>query len=446
MAIEIPEKLGKLLSVKARIKVIYGGRGGGKTVSISDIVVAKMASKRTRILGLREFQNSIADSVHSTLQHRIERHGFDGFDVLTNEIRHANGSQMMYGQLARNIESIKSKDSIDLAWVEEAETVSDKSIEILEPSIRAEGSEIWYSLNPKSETGAVYKRYIQPYLHEIEKSGFYYTDEFGGLLVIKINLVDNPFAPQELLDDSARLLRDDPKKWRHIYGGEIILEDVDNNLIKSDDIVFAAQKKSELADQSRAPLIIGVDPARFGKDASAIIRRQGRKAFGLVRFYNQDTMTLAGRCAVIIKAEKPDAMFIDVGGLGAGVYDRLVELGYGDIVKPVNFGGKPIDSDRFYNKRSEMWGLMGDWIKEIPNQIPDDSGLISDLVTPQYSFTSDGRMKLESKDDMKKRLGRSPDVGDALALTFAMPVGARGANKQAEVVVAPFVPMSDVGW
>lgn len=446
MGIQIPEKLGRLLSVKARIKVVYGGRGGGKTKSISDIVVAKMASKRTKVFCVREFQNSISDSVHSSLRNSIEAHSFGGFNVLKTSIEHANGSEAIYGQLGRNIESVKSKDSVDLCWVEEAETVSDESMEILEPSIRAHDSEIWYSLNPKSEHGAVYKKYIAPHLVEVERDGYYYDEAYGGLLVIKINLSDNPFAPKELLDASEKMRIEDCKKWRHIYGGEIILEDVDNNLIKSDDIVIAAQKKSEMPTQAKAPFIVGVDPARFGKDATSIIRRQGRKAFALARFYQQDTMTLAGRVAMLIKVEKPDAVFIDVGGLGVGVYDRLVELGFGEVVKAVNFGGKATDGDRFFNKRSEMWGLMGEWIKEIPCEIPNDSALIADLVTPQYSYTSDGRLKLESKDDMKKRLGRSPDSGDALALTFALPVAARHANKEAEILVAPFVPMGGAGY
>jgi hypothetical protein len=406
-----------------------------------------MASKRTKVFCVREFQNSISDSVHSSLRGSIAAHAFGGFNVLKTSIEHANGSEAIYGQLGRNIESVKSKDNVNLCWVEEAETVSDESMEILEPSIRADGSEIWYSLNPKSEHGAVYKKYIAPNLTTIERDGFYYDDADGGLLVIKINLSDNPFAPKELLDASNKMKREDYKKWRHIYGGEIILEDADNNLIKSDDIIYAAQKKDSLSANKAAPLIIGVDPARFGRDPSAIIRRQGRKAFSLVKFQNQDTMQLAGRVAVIIKVEKPDAVFIDVGGLGAGVYDRLIELGYGEVVHAVNFGGKAIDSDRFYNKRSEMWGLMGEWLKEIPCEIPDDPALIADLVTPQYSYTSDGRMKLESKDDMKKRLGRSPDAGDALALTFAMPVGARGANSRNEILIAPFVPLNQsVGY
>jgi hypothetical protein len=108
--------------------------------------------------------------------------------------------------------------------------------------------------------------------------------------------------------------------------------------------------------------------------------------------------------------------------LGAGIYDRIKELGFDDVVSAVNFGGVPINDSIYYNKRSEMWGLLSEWIKGKPVCIPEDQGLIADLVTPSYSYKSSGKLILESKDDMKKRLGRSPDSGDALALTFAYPV------------------------
>ena len=422
MHLRIPDKLGLLLE-PARIKVIFGGRGGGKTVSISDIFIAKTAAKKTRLLCLREFQNSIADSVHSTLENRIKQHGVEElYRILTNEIHGSNGSQVIYGQLARNIESIKSKDSVDYAWVEEAETVSERSIDVLEPSIRAKGSEIWYSLNPKDDEGAVWKRYIKPHLEAIERDGFYRDDKDGGLIVIKINLDDNPFAPQELIDASNKLKRENYRKWRHVYGGEILLEDDDKNLIKTDPVLFATKTD----DVERiGSYIVGVDPARFGNDYTAIIRRQGRSAFNLARLKHNDTMQVAGRIVLIIKMENPDMVFIDVGGLGAGIYDRLVEMGYGERVKAVNFGGKPIQADRYLNKRAEMWALMGNWLDDVPVTIPDDNGLVRDLVSTRYSIRSDGKLQLESKDDIKKRTNRSPDAGDALALTFAFPVQKR---------------------
>lgn len=168
------------------------------------------------------------------------------------------------------------------------------------------------------------------------------------------------------------------------------------------------------------PLVIGVDPARFGSNRTSIARRRGRKVFPIERLPHQDTMATAGRIVTIIRDERPARVFIDVGGLGAGVFDRLIELGYGDVVTQVNFGGTANQADRYFNRRSEMWGETKQWLST--GQIPDDPVLIGDLSGPKYSYDSDGRLKLEKKEDMAKRGIQSPDSGDALGLTFAMPI------------------------
>lgn len=192
-----------------------------------------------------------------------------------------------------------------------------------------------------------------------------------------------------------------------------------NGLIKPAAVMKA--RKQDLEYQ-HAPLIIGVDPARFGNDSTAITRRQGRVAYRLEYYDKKDTMEVAGICAVIIRDEMPAKMFIDVGGLGAGVYDRLVELGFEDIVMAINFGSSPIDSRKYYNKRDEMWGEMSDWLKDEPSQVPDNDRLQMELVALEYKYNSNGQMKAEPKEDMVKRIGCSPDGGDSLALTFAFPV------------------------
>lgn len=185
------------------------------------------------------------------------------------------------------------------------------------------------------------------------------------------------------------------------------------------DLVMAARKAK--AEQYGA-LVIGVDPARFGDDRTSIIRRQGRVAYNLESYAKKDTMEVAGLVHLIIESEKPDRVFIDVGGLGAGVVDRLNEMGYRKIITAVNSGEKPLDGKSYYNKRAEMWGLMKAWLKEHPVQIPDTDTLHADLCAPTYKYDSNTRIQLEKKEDLKKRGLKSPDEADALALTFAFPV------------------------
>ncbi len=168
-------------------------------------------------------------------------------------------------------------------------------------------------------------------------------------------------------------------------------------------------------------LVVGVDPARFGSDRTCIVRRQGRQAYGLESYVKKDTMEICGMVHRIIVDEQPTKVCIDIGGLGAGIYDRLIELGHRDIVAAINFGGTPLNQNRYVNKRSEMWGELREWLVEQPSQIPDSDELHADLCGVRYKFDSKDRLLMEKKEDMKKRGVRSSDAGDALALTFAMP-------------------------
>lgn len=129
-------------------------------------------------------------------------------------------------------------------------------------------------------------------------------------------------------------------------------------------------------------------------------------------------MELADETAKLIDQYKPNAVFVDGGGVGGGVVDRLKQLGYRVI--EVQSGEKAKDSDKYMNKRVEMWGEMRDWL--VYGAIDGDDELVDDLTGPEYELTLKGQLKLEPKDKMKKRGLNSPDDGDALALTFAEPI------------------------
>lgn len=187
-------------------------------------------------------------------------------------------------------------------------------------------------------------------------------------------------------------------------------------------------KARQAVAEPYGPRVGGCDPARFGDDSTAIYVRQGRVARQYGAWEKKDTMEVAGLCVKAIQEELLDKLFVDVGGLGAGVVDRLRELGYRDMVVAVNGGEKPLDGQRYINKRAEMWGEMREWLKDQPVQIPDDDVLHGDLTGPLYSYDSNTRLKLERKEDMRKRGLRSPDDGDALALTFAFPFGEQWAD------------------
>jgi hypothetical protein len=199
----------------------------------------------------------------------------------------------------------------------------------------------------------------------------------------------------------------------------------EDSLIKPETILKARKDKDA---KEYGPLVVGVDPARFGDDRTSIIRRQGRVAFGLESHMKKDTMEVAGMCARILQTEPVVRMFIDIGGLGAGIVDRLNELGFSSKVEGVNSGEKALEPDRYSNKRAEMWGQMSDWLKDSPCRIPDLDSLHADLIGPTYKFDSNSRLVMERKEDMKKRGIRSPDEAEALGLTFAAPINQVAAN------------------
>lgn len=191
----------------------------------------------------------------------------------------------------------------------------------------------------------------------------------------------------------------------------------EDQLISLSDVTEASRRTYTDADVYESPRILGVDPARFGDDRSVIVKRQGLQAFDSLAYRGMDNMTLAARVASVIESWDPDAVFVD-SGAGAGVIDRLRQLGH-DVIE-VPFGGKALVESQFANRRCEMWWRMKEWI-ESGGAIPSDPTLRQELSTPTYWFDAAGRKVLESKDEIKKRLqgGASPDIADALCLTFA---------------------------
>lgn len=182
------------------------------------------------------------------------------------------------------------------------------------------------------------------------------------------------------------------------------------------------------------PILMGVDVARGGSAQSVIIIRQGPKVYHEVFKYRiRDLMKLAGYVAEKITKYKPDTVFIDATGMGAGVYDRLVQLSYDNVV-PVFVGdrGMVVENKRFYNPRIEQWVRMREWLRT--GDIPNDRELREELIAPEYWFDTNMLMRLEPKEDLEARGIPSPDCADALALTFAHAVPTKRNDRDTNLV------------
>lgn len=210
-----------------------------------------------------------------------------------------------------------------------------------------------------------------------------------------------------------------------------------DSLVKAEDIVRA--RNCTLKDKN-APLVIGVDPARKG-DRTVIAFRRGREIPIYYSFTDMDEMRLVGIVANFIEKHRPVAVNIDVG-LGYGTVDRLIELGY-KMVNGIHFASKAYEPDIYCNKRAEMACTLAEWLAMENVNIPDDNALHADLTSvPDIKHTSDGAIRLESKERIKEKYGKSPDIFDACMLTFAVPVARQQRSKKASSTAKA----SRAGW
>lgn len=208
LAIDLPRKARDTLHPPARFKVLYGGRDSAKSTSIAQMILARCLAKPERVLCTREVQKSIAESVHQLLSDWIARLGLEQFfTVQNNYILGANGSQIAFhGLSGQTATSIKSFEGITICWVEEAQTISKRSWDLLEPTIRAPGSEIWVSFNPDMDTDETYKRFV--------------ISPPDDAIVTQINWDDNPWRSTVLDAAREKMQRESPEDYAHIYGGQ----------------------------------------------------------------------------------------------------------------------------------------------------------------------------------------------------------------------------------
>jgi phage terminase large subunit len=202
-----PEKLSCLFDPpRSRYRVLYGGRGGAKSWGVARALLIKAAQAPMRILCAREFQTSIRDSVHKLLVDQITAMGMMGlFEVTQSSIRGLNGSEFFFVGLKNNVSNIKSFEGVDICWVEEAQSVSRLSWNVLIPTIRKEGSEIWVSFNPELEQDETYQRFV--------------VSPPPGAVVQKINWSDNPWFPETLRAEKDSLKARDPAAYATVWEG-----------------------------------------------------------------------------------------------------------------------------------------------------------------------------------------------------------------------------------
>lgn len=240
---------------KARYKVFWGGRGAAKSWSIARALINKAHTEKHRIGCFRELQKSIKDSVHKLLKDQIELMGLSPwFHITDSSIRSkVTGSEFLFAGLRSNVTEIKSMEGVTIAWVEEAQLVSKDSWDLLIPTIRAEGSEIWVSFNPIEEDDPTYQRFV--------------IEPPPNSIVNKVGWKDNPWFNKTLNEERLHMLRKDPDGYEHVWEG--------NCRVISDDIIFKGKYKVEVFDPPAWPnapqFLFGADFG-FARDPATLTR------------------------------------------------------------------------------------------------------------------------------------------------------------------------------
>lgn len=386
----------------ARYYGAYGGRGSGKSHFFAEKVIERCVEKETHVVCIREVQKSLSQSVKKLIEAKIESLGLGGmFKVLDNKITCSNGSLIVFqGMQDHTADSIKSLEGFDIAWVEEAQTLSDVSLTMLRPTIRKPGSQIWFGWNPFHRTSAVDK--------------FLRKTKPDNSIVIKVNYSDNPWFPDVLEDERQQDLKGDTDNYNHVWEGHYI-SNTPTQFIPTK-VCVAGNGKHLRDDQFNfAPIIISCDPAWEGADELVIGMRQGLMYRVLERIaVNDNDQVIGSKIAAYEDKYHADAVFIDYGyGTGIVSYGRSMYRTWLGVWA----NGKSGRPD-CVNKRAEMIAEIKDWL-EAGGSYEDNDLLEEELIHLEKLPDEGNRIKFPKKSVMFKTLGRSPNDLDALGLTFA---------------------------
>lgn len=452
---QIAPKLLPLIQKPKRFKIVVGGRGSGKSLGVTDILLMKAQTERAKIACFREFQNSIEDSVHSLIKDEIERLGLDGFEVQNNAIYSNTGGSFKFKGLARNISSVKSMANFDIGWIEEAQSISDLSLKTLTPTIRAAGSEIWMTANPASSADPFSQRFIVPFQDELYANG-YYEDDLH--LIIVVNYTDNPWFPDELDADRQWDMANLPRAmYDHIWEGKFN-DSVENNIILAEWFDAAVDAHMKLGFKPRGAKYVAHDPADSG-DAKAYAVRHGSVILDVQQTKEGDVNSACDWATSAAIEHRADHFIWDCDGLGISLNRQVSESFRGTVTKWHQFRGsesavrpneiyqesdqprheQKTNQNTFRNKRAQMyWELRdrffntyravtkGEYVDpdkliSISSSIKELQNLKSELCRIPRKHNGNGLIQIMTKQEMLSLKIKSPNMADSVMMLMDAP-------------------------
>lgn len=407
--VELPEILNlppKLLPFvtnlgKYRYYLAEGGRGSGKSQAFGRIILYICEKRKVRVCCGRETQNSIEESVYRLMVDLIKRYELN-FDITASKIIHRlTGSEIIFkGFREQGVENTKGMEGFDIVWVDEAQTLTKRTIDVVIPTIRKENSVIWFSMN----------RFIR------SDPAYEFCQNRPNCLHIHIDYFDNPFCSKELIDEAEICKSLNEADYRHIWLGE--------PLAQADDFLFNADKIARMksiisfGDIYAPQRVMGIDFAAKGSDltVATVLDRVSLTQWQVVAqeaWSEPDSMVSIGRIVDLIGKFKPTSAMLDIGGMGYVVYNRLQELGV--RINPFDGAEQQGVPPEYGNKRA--WGYYT--LKEyIDNEwiIMNSPETEKELEQIRFKYKSNGERMIMSKDEMRKEGIHSPDRADSLMM------------------------------
>ena len=412
---------------------LWGGRGGAKTTAMADFFAMTGRNEKATYLCTREAQNSMAESVYGSIVRSIEELQIPGYYMTDSSVDHVMGAHMVFAGIGyRNGQHVKSTTNIGRAWTEEAQQISQKSLQVLVPTVRRRRSKLYYTFNRNDQRDPIYSYFLS---FRTRKEKLAATMEDGtevtwnlhrgdGAIGIEIHYDGNPYFPETLEADRGRDLRNaeesgDWAHYNHVWRG------MPQGLGEAAIITIRqAMEAVKRAGDPEGAEEIGADIARGGKDRVVFFKRKGHTVTDF-REYKQNAdgekrriTETAERLMAFANDDHSMRIKVDDTGLGGGVTDILEDAGFN--VFGVNFAQNATDRDHYGNAIAEMWFNFASIVDTV--SLPDDIELVEEMTERREGRRdSKGRRTVEKKDDFIARAGRSPDKADALLLCFYEP-------------------------
>lgn len=385
-----------------------GGRGSAKSQSVGRFLLFLGEERRIRIVCGREIQANIEESVYTLLKDLIHQYDL-AYDIFAHEIRHKfSGTVIKFkGFREQGSVNVKGLEGVDILWIDEAQSITKTTLDIIMPTIRKQKARIFFTMN----------RFMR-------------DDAVPDLLVgnprckhIKINYFENPFCPLSLKIQAEEMKRKSERDYRHIWLGEP-LASADDYLFNYDKLYQAYEIKpfGEIFGRQR---VLSIDFAAQGNDqcVATVLDRMSNQHWQVterIPWDEDDTMISVGKIVDMIGKFKPTSTIIDIGGMGKVVFDRLNEVFAGTNVIINAFDGgstEGVDTVHYGNKRAAGYYLLRDWFDSGFLCIDKkDSEIIKQAEKIKFKYRSNGVRFIQSKVDMKKELKYSPDDIDSLMM------------------------------